>query len=139
LIYAWGAYSFPIVLSFVVVSLQVLWGEGGDILIPFKAAIYSGYSVVFFHMAYETIAAIRQRSLEAALMSGIDLIILSASVAALSGYILGFLRTRYAIAISYVVMPFEVRVIVTIAFLILVIFLVIAVTLTVQALTRRGR
>jgi hypothetical protein len=123
----WAIISIVSVFgAFIVVTVEALWLNRADVLFPIKIAIPVGYGAILLHMSQQIFRYMRSREAESAVVASIELLMLGGSVYALQGSILGFYGRQVTIGLGEEILPFDVRVVATVALVLPALFLVAA-------------
>jgi len=109
--------------SFIVMTIHALWWNNADVLLPMKVAIPMGYGTILFHMLREFTLCLKKRETGSALIATIEFVMFFGSIFALKNAILGFYGQMVYIHLGEAVLPFEVRVVVTLALILPIVFL----------------
>jgi hypothetical protein len=112
--------------SFMVMTIQALWWNNADVLLPMKVAIPMGYGVILFHMFREFTLCFKKHQAGPALIATIEFIMFFGSIFALKNTILGFYGQEVHIGLGEAILPFEVRVVVTLSLILPIVFLFVA-------------
>jgi len=112
--------------SFVAMTMQALWWNYADVLLPMKVAIPVGYGALLFHMSRQVMLYLKKHEPGSALIAIIEFIMFSGSIFALQRAIQGFYGRAAYIGLGEEILPLEVRVVVTLAFILPIVFLLVA-------------
>ena len=112
--------------SFVAMTMQALWWNYADVLLPMKVAIPMGYGAILFHMLRQVMLYFKKREPGSALIALIEFIMFSGSLFALRNAIQGFYGRVVPIGLGDEILPQEVRVVATLAFILPIVFLLAA-------------
>jgi len=112
--------------SFVAMTMQALWWNYADVLLPMKVAIPMGYGAILFHMSRQVMLYLKKHEPGSALIAIIEFIMFSGSIFALQRAIQGFYGRAVYIGLGEEILPLEVRVVVTLAFILPIVFLLAA-------------
>jgi len=112
--------------SFVAMTMQALWWNYADVLLPMKVAIPMGYGAILFHMSRQVMLYLKKHEPGSALIAIIEFIMFSGSIFALQRAIQGFYGRAAYISLGEEILPLEVRVVVTLAFILPIVFLLAA-------------
>jgi len=112
--------------SFVAMTMQALWWNYADVLLPMKVAIPMGYGAILFHMLRQVMVFLKKQEPGSALIAIIEFIMFSGSIFALQGAFQGFYGRAAYISLGEEILPLEVRVVVTLAFILPIVFLLTA-------------
>jgi len=112
--------------SFVAMTIQALWWNHADVLLPMKVAIPMGYGAILFHMSRQVMLYLKKHEPGSALIAIIGFIMFSGSIFALQRAFQGFYGQVVYIGLGEEILPMEVRVVVTLAFILPIVFLLAA-------------
>jgi len=112
--------------SFVAMTMQALWWNYADVLLPMKVAIPMGYGAILFHMLRQVMLYLKKHEPGSALIAIIEFIMFGGSIFALQRAFQGFYGRAVYIGLGEEILPLEVRVVVTLAFILPIVFLLTA-------------
>ena len=117
-----AAYSLFFVGSFVVLLLEMLWGNGGNVLLPLQVAILVGLTLFMLHILVRWIECFEKRDITTAILNVGETLVFVVGVVTYENAMVSFSQAVYVLVVPLTIMPLELRAIATIAVIALAFF-----------------